>query len=234
MRGGYCMPRCGCNTHRLLTTLGGAAPVNPWWDPQGEGLCVWSAYQPMGAASFAASLLDLSGNGNNAGDPGGANTPDWTALTGWDFDATVPEYLTTAFVPQIDQSQSMIIRFSGVANNGYLAGMQDAVGTRGFYLLPNAPGPFREYRNGNRTQVAGFALIGNVCIAGNQGYYNGAADGAPMAGWGAVPVNSVWIGCRNFGMVDTPITGFIQAMAIYDCTLTAPQVLAVYTAMAAL
>ena len=36
-----------------------------WWDDDGAIGCCVGAWQPKGAASYAASLLDLSGNGND-------------------------------------------------------------------------------------------------------------------------------------------------------------------------
>ena len=59
-------------------------------------------------------------------------------------------------------------------------------------------------------------------------------NGAAIAVWGGASARVVWIGCANNGVVLLPITIYIQALAIYDCTLTGPQVLAVATAMAAL
>ena len=56
-----------------LDALGVGVPAGGggWWNPNGDIPCEWGAYQPKWAASFLASLIDLTGNGNNAGDPGG-------------------------------------------------------------------------------------------------------------------------------------------------------------------
>lgn len=215
----------------------GAPPVNPWWDPNGEGLCIWAAYQPKWAANFAASLLDLSINGNNAGDPGGGSTPAWDAVNGWKFDGG-NDYLTTAFIPQNDQSQSMIAQFTNCAQRTFDA-IAGCVGSgagcnlsiwNGYNVATTAA-----YANGNVVGVALAGLAaGNLGVAGNQGYRNGVASGGAIGGYGSVPDRVLWIGCQNTGAVNSPWLGYIQALAIYDCTLTAPQVLAVATAMAAI
>lgn len=205
----------------------------PWWDPNGGGLCVWSAYQPIGAASFAASLVDLSENGNPAGDPGGAATPVWDAVNGWRPDG-IQTYLTTTFNPQTDQSQSMLVQFTNAAvSNGRIAGAQAAANRR-FTLTPNSAAGGNTYENGGLINgAAGAFPAGNIGVAGNQGYRNGVADGAPIGAWGAAIPDTVYIGAWGapagfFKDVD------IQALAIYDCVLTAPQMLAIATAMAAL
>lgn len=222
-----------------LDALGVGVPVGGnWWDPNNEGLCVWAAYQPKGAASFAASLLDLSGNGNNAGDPGGAVTPAWDAVNGWKFDG-IDDYLTTTFVPQIDQSQTMIVQFTNHPPAGtgkYIAGSRAVAVADRFYLAPDR-GAINNvlYGQGNFLGVIPKLLTGNLCVSGNQGYRNGIVDGGLIGVYGAIPTFPVWIGCVSLSGAGTGfIDADVQAFALYDCTLTAPQVLAVATDMAAL
>ena len=208
----------------------GAAAAN-WWDPTGAGLCIWCAYQPKGAASFAASLLDLSGNGNNASDPGGANTPGWDAVTGWAFNN---DYLMTTFVPQNDQSQSMMVQYTGVANNGYLAGSNSG-GNIEFNVWPVTGFATMNMSNGNSGGAAPGMAAGNITVAGNRGYRNGADEGYAIGAYGGATTNATSIGARYWGGgVSDRIVANIQAFAIYSCTLTAPQVAAVAAAMAAL
>ena len=207
----------------------------PWWDPNDEGLCIWSVYQPVGAASFAASLVDLSGNGNNAGDPGGAATPGWTAANGWDFDG-IADYLTTTFVPQNDQSQSMLVQHTNaVPSNGYVFGQTDG-GVDYYSLRPERFGSVR-YRNGAaETAVVPGLASGNLGIAGNRGYRNGIAEGAALVAYGGgAPVASCAIGALNNGGVIGSFDNVeVRAIVLYNCILTAPQMLTVMTAMAAL
>ena len=203
-----------------------------WWDPDGDGLCIWAAYQPKGAASFAASLVDLSGNGNDAADPGGANTPGWDAVNGWTFGAGA-DYLITTFVPQNDQSQTILVQFTN-ATTGWHVGISQGGDYFGGYSVQLG---FSVYCNGGDVSVGGETYgSGNFAVAGNQGYKNGIAHGGAIGAWGGTLVDPVWIGGLNFvgfGLLQA-FDGNIQALAIYDCVLTAPQVLAIATAMAAL
>jgi hypothetical protein len=208
-----------------------------WW-VAGGAPTPWAAYQPKGAASFAASLIDLTGNGNNAGDPGGANTPDWDAVNGWDFDATASEYLTTAFVPGDDNTQSVIVQFTGASvNGGMLAGARHDSDSQ-VYLGPRKGGSDdREYANAGAVTAGARVASGNMAVAGNRGYYNGIAEGAAMGAWvGGIALVPLHIGRlnRDDAAPGNYFTGYIQALVIYDSTITAAQVLAVATAMAAL
>lgn len=205
-----------------------------WWEAGGAACC-WAAYQPKGAASFAASLTDLSGNGHDAVNPGGANTPGWDVVSGWTFDG-MQQYLTTTFVPQNDQSQSMIVRFSDVPDDGepyWISGMREDEEVDSLFMIALEDGGLYY---GNGSFEAGTEALAGVCaVAGNQGYLNGVADGNVIGAWGMVPTISTYIGAVNFE--DVPIfhlQGYIQAFALYDCTLTADQVLAVRNAMSAL
>ena len=205
-----------------------------WWDPNGDGLCVWSAYQPKGAASQAASYLDLSGNGNDAVV---GTAPTWNAVNGWIF--TPNQYLTTTFVAQNDQSQSVIIQVTNVVGGPgarYAAGSRNAGQADRFYIAPDAGGGANVYYgNGGFVAAAPAMVLGNLAVAGNQGYRNGVADGAAIGAFGWVPDQPLYIGAINqSGGALNFFAGYIQVMAIYDCTLTAPQVSVVATAMAAL
>lgn len=218
-----------------VRVIQGRAPTAAdWWDPNNEGLCVWAAYQPKGAANFAASILDLTGNGNHAVDPGGANTPGWNAVNGWTFDG-VQQYLTTTFVPQNDQSQSALGQFTGAAAIlATVCGCRGGGGGRQFLLAPTYnPILGIRYANGGNADVIPTLANGNIGVAGASGYRNGIAEGI-LGAWTDVAI-SAYIGCRNnIGVPDAWFDGEIHALAIYDCVLTAPQMLAVATAMALL
>jgi len=202
-----------------------------WWDPNGDGLCIWAAYQPKGAANQAASYTDLSGNGNNAGV---GVAPTWDAVNGWVFNGA-NQYLTTTFVPQNDQSQSVIVQFTGAAAQGCLAGMYD-LGTNSAFRVYGVwvVAATLRYANGVSINVAPPLAAGNLGVAGNAGYRNGVADGGAIGAWAGPTVVPLYIGCVNQGGPTHYFDGEIQALAIYDCTLTAPQMAAVAAAMAAL
>jgi hypothetical protein len=218
----------------LGTAAGGAAL--PWWNPDGATpAATCGAWQAKGAASLAASYLNLAALGNANIDPAvvGGVAPTWATGTGWAFNG-LTQYLKSGFIPQNDQSQSVLVQFSGVTNTGCLCLSQTTVGpaTHYFGLRPNSPSV--RYYNGSFFTQAPSLLTGNSGIAGNAGYRNGLPD-AVMGGDVTVPIRDVWIGCANQnGSAGLFIAANIQAIAVYDVTLTAPQVLARATAMAAL
>lgn len=204
----------------------GAAAAD-WWDPTGAGLCIWAAYQPKGAASLAASYTDLSGNGNNAGV---GVAPTWDAVNGWKFNG-INQYLTTTFVPQDDQSQSVLVQFTNVSGAaGHIFGMIQAANCRMFINPSNLGNTYYSNGSGNTGGVPD-TTAGNLAVAGSSAYRNGAPHAGVIAAYGAVPVVACWIGRANGGLFQA---AYIQALALYDCTLTAPQVLAVATAMSLL
>lgn len=203
-----------------------------WW--MAAGVAPWAAYEPKGAGSFAGSLIDLTGNGRDAGDPGGGGTPTWDAVNGWTFDG-VGNYLTTTFVPAADQTQSMFVQYTNLDGaNDYFIGMLDAF-ARDFAIAPNNGGAQVVYHNGDLVfQAPTGAASGNLGIAGNQGYRNGVADGGAIGAWAGATATAVYIGCYNNGGV---AGGFcpvrMQAVIFYDVTLTSDQVTALCAEMAA-
>jgi len=206
-----------------------AAPVGDWWDPNIEGLCVWAAYQPKGAANLAASYVDLSGNGNNTG-PGVA--PTWDAVNGWTFNGAA-QYLTTAFIPQTDQSQSALVQYTNaVTVDGYLFGSSGGA-SRIYGIQPIYLGTSARYVNGQGGSTVPTHPAGNLAVT-NLGYRDGVADTVPFGAWAGAGI-AVYIGGRNVaGALNGPLQCKIQALVLYDCILTAPQVAAVAAAMAAL
>jgi len=203
-----------------------------WWDPAKENLCVWAAYDPLRAFSLANSYVDVSGNENDCTPTGvAADIPTWANGTGWTFDG-VSQYLTTAFVPQNDQTQTIIVQYDTLTNTGYLCGQREGA-AQSFALLPDNGAAAVLYRNGGGVLAAPALAAGNLCVAGNQGYRDGLADGGAIAVWGGAAAQPVYIGAlNNLGVVASWVAANIKKVAIYDCTLTAAQVQRIAYAMA--
>ena len=215
-----------------------AAATGGWWDNFGAIAGCWGAWQAKGATSFAASLADQTGNGRHLVDPGGAATPAWAVGVGWTFDG-IANYLVTTFVCDADQTQSGIAQFA--AWNGlafdFLFGQWDGGGaTRRFGVAPDWGGGNAHYMNQNEQNgAAAVAAAGNLAVAGAQGYYNGIADGIPLAAGASAMLWPVYVGCwNNNGAPAGFFGGNIVALALYERTLTAPEVATVAAAMAAL
>jgi len=208
-----------------------AAAAVPWYRAGGASLPV-AAYQPKGAASLAASYTNLANPGTYDAAPGVAPT---LGAAGWTFNGST-QYLITGVTPANDQTWSAIVQFSGATTTGdrVVLGGADAVGPRFYFALWVVSGGKIWFDNGAEKQSTTNAVAsGNLAVAGTVGYLNGAIDttGIGIAGPFA---GSIFIGAYNIGGPIVHYTGNIHAVAIYNTTLTAPQVVAVSAAMAAL
>lgn len=210
-----------------------SAALVPWYLSGGVAAanCI-AAYQPIGAASLAASYTNLANPGTYDAAPGVA--PTWASATGWTFNG-FSQYLTTGVVPTAT-SWSMIVRIS----NAVVVGDQCAAGSRnggtGFELWhAGAGGTGRAYVNGAALLVSGVDIAtGILAFAGKTAYLNGATDGTIGAGT-TLPTGGIWIGAtNNLSISAYGLEGNLLALAIYNTTLTALQVAAISAAMAAL
>lgn len=213
-----------------------------WWDPDNEGFCIAGAYRSIASigspwalapANYAETLQDWSATSPNLTEGNGA--VPWAAATGWGFVAAAAQYFDTSIVPA--SGYSMLVQYAnGVAPSGYLAGVFTLGARTRLFLNPSVIGPEVRYGSGGIRDVAPNLLTGNIAVAGQQGYRNGIAEGALITAWDAPNILSAYIGCYNqsVGGPTSFITADIYAVAIYNCTLTAPQVLSVATAMSQL
>jgi len=202
-----------------------------WWDGLTDVVAV---YQPIGAASLAASYVNLVNPGTFDAAPGVA--PTWSAATGWGFNGT-NQYLTTGVVPT-NFSYTILARVSAVNSSRYVIGAANNALTRIVGLAPafNALGGGRLYANGNFLITSTTVIsAGVMAIAGLQPYLNGVPDGGPIASATFDNMNALFIGARNdVGIPDSYFSGNVQAIAICSTTQSAAQTLAASTAMAAL
>jgi hypothetical protein len=200
-----------------------------WWlaggiDPSD---CV-AAYQAKGAASYAASLVNLANPGTYDAYEG--VTPSWGAADGWTFNGST-QYLVTDVVPKIQpQSWSALI-------------YQD--GGLGFSLHGTAPSSYREFgfrainattmrfHNGMQKDATVSSLTGIFGIAGAGAYIDGILIGGDIPVWPASPCGKIHIG-RNIRDASGFYNGKIIAVAIYNTVLTSAQMAALTIAMNAL
>lgn len=203
-----------------------------WWLSGGvSALNAIGVYQAKGAASQAASYVNLASPGIY--DLGAPSAPTWDTSTGWRGNSSA--YLTTGITPST--GWSMLVRFSGTsAANAVIAGSRKSSSDSRFYLLPNNAASGHTYFYQSSLVVATTINSGVMGIAGQFGYLDGVSEGAIGTG-----TNTGWfeifiMGLNNAGTVASRIsnTMYIQAVAIYNTILTAPQVAAISIAMAAL
>ncbi len=207
-----------------------ASAAADWWLVTGK-TCV-AAFQPKGAASLAASYVNLANPGTYDVAPGVAPT---LAAGGWLGNGSA--YLVLPLL--IDaRTYTILCRFASVNSNERLFGV---VAANHFEVRPYYPATDHcEYRTGpaGTTLVAPRISTGVVGMAANNLYRNGASDGTgPLATAGAtiqMYVLSAWTGTMPGGLRGTMNGGTIAALVVYSDTLTAPQVATVSAAMAAL
>ena len=207
-----------------------AKKAGDWWlaggiDPDD---CV-AAYQPKGAASYAASLVNLTGD-DTYDAVKITNDPSWNTATGWTFVAN-NDWLDTAVVPAA--GYSFIISFSNIDNTS-ASGCGVFSSPIRFYLRPtNSTTTQRAYGYGNKYAfIDGNLTSGVMAICGDQPYLNGSADGSALGATWNTTTLSIYLGKENGYF--TYFKGNILAAAIYNATLTSGQVSALSTAMAAL
>lgn len=211
-----------------------AKAAGGWWDLDGTITSCVAAYQPKGAASYAASLADLSGNDNDATE---GTAPAWGATDGWKFDG-VNDYLKTSVVPGTDQSCSMIIRYSDAVFDDYrwmFGVMVTNVGSFG-YGRYKASAPVKFANGGQVTVKVTLPSAAVAAVAGNQGYLDGSTCGGTISGYGTGTMRTIFIGCLHAAndTASSYCQTYVQAVAIYNAVLTSTQVGLLTTAMNAL
>ena len=209
--------------------LAGAAAAANWWEAGGvtAANCI-AAYTPKGAASLAASYDNNAAPGNGLADgtydaaPGVA--PTWASGTGWTFNG-INQYLICSY--GFPSGTSVLVRYSGVNTAGNVA----IFGQDKNRLKP-AVGATQEYKYGGTSAFALHvaAAAGVMGMTPSAAYFDGVSLGTITPG-ALYDVQPVWIGGQQPGSYSACV---IEALAIYNTTLSAPQVLAVSTAMAAL
>lgn len=202
-----------------------------WWDNGGAISGCVAAYQPIGASSLAASYTNKANPGTYDAAPGTA--PTFAAATGWTFNGTT-QYLRTFYSPPNQAAFSAIVRFSGALTTGtrtLLATPNTTVSTNLGIFQALFPAPYYV----NNAGTGGLAAVsgGVLAIATNQGYKDGATDGTTFVGAGAA-WKEMYIAAYNGSSVGYYFSGVVQAIAIYNTTLTAGEVATLTTAMNAL
>ena len=233
----------------LLSPLGRSVrrpEAGGWWLSGGIAAanCI-AAYQPKGAADYAASKVNLTGNATyNAVD--GAASPTWDDTNGWKFAAASSQYIDTGITPVIDKTWSVFIRFTNVNTNyGKIFGTRKTNTNIGMYIQPYSYFVDRLYFHGQTASLritSGKVTSGIMGFAGLSAFYNGTKESSqiPDTTISAYSIPTLTIGVEhtydasNVVGFTNFITAYVQAFAIYNTTITDTQVGLLTTAMAAL
>lgn len=208
--------------------------ANGWWNLDGAITSCVAAYQPMGAADYAASKVNLLNPGTyNLSD--GAAYPDWASATGWTFEKDKSEYLDTGIT--IVGGYTIIARFAN-ATDGSVVGFYKDNNSR--YNLTPISGNLHSFHYGNSGAkvVGGAFALGNIALTPAAGYKNGVATvDLSSYTWSGTTTDTFPIGARRRGdtsSFDSFFSGDIIAIAFYNATLTPTQIGLLTTAMNAL
>lgn len=202
-----------------------------WWDVAGQ-TCV-AAYAPKGAASLAASYVNLTGNATYNAAPGVAPTLD---ADGWVFNGST-QYLNTGIAIN-SAGWSAIVRYSNATDSGdrcAIGAIGASEGAR-FYLSVSTTPAATRYYGYAALYGPGVALSasGVMALCAGAMYFDGASDGAISSTWSGTSA-ALRIGCRNNnGSNIWYYNAKIQALAVYSTTLSAGDVATLTTAMNAL
>lgn len=202
-----------------------ASAAVPWWLAGGvaAGNCV-AAYQAKGAASYAASKVNLANPGTYDAANGTAY-PTWDAATGWAFNG-VNQYLSTSVNPS-SGTWSYIIRYDGLGTGTYTRLM----GTTNIFFERGSSDTESYFMNFAIATTGGLPRVGAVlCMADRKCYHDAVLKSTMSAGTGSE--SNLIIGSNIVGSRYAQFKGV--AVAIYSSTLTATQVAAITAAMQAL
>lgn len=207
--------------------------ASTWWDNNGAISGCVAAYAPKGAASLAASYINLANPGTYNAAPGVA--PTFNTVDGWTFNGTT-QYLSTGIIPSNVYTWSVLCRFSnGGTGDRCLCGTR--TGSSYFFIRHNQGGTAVGYYYGSNgvSTVAPGATSGVLGFAGTSAYRNGVLNGTITGGTIPTFTHGIYIGGYNSsGSFFEAFSGKIQALAIYSTTLTAGEVATLTTLMNAI
>jgi hypothetical protein len=231
----------------LGTTLsinrGGGAAAIPWYLSGGivAANCI-AAYQPKGAASLAASYVNLANPGTYNLTNGHATPVNWGATTGWKGNGTVA-YFKTGLIPSGALSFAGV--FLDISSNLSVYGQADddnVVGTHSNKLFPNyssaALWSFIANKEIYATPIVSSGLHTFAASSSGRLYIDGSLHtNAGAVSWSGT-ARELYIMASNVNGNATAKWGTggacLYAISIYDIPLTATHVTALHVAMAAL
>jgi hypothetical protein len=194
----------------------------PWWTR--VGVAPIAAYQPKGAASLAASLVNLWTPGTY--DITSAALPTLGA-GGWVFNGST-QYGNAGIA--VSGIKTVVIRYSDYAwanANTALAGARDASDATGLTLWAYlTSGTAHGYDFGSRLSISGALPASSVVgVSGPTAYLGGSAESGSTVG-ATTNTRPLYIGAANIiGVMLAPMAVTIQAVWISDQTITLAQYL---------
>lgn len=189
-----------------------------------------AAYQPISANSLADSYVNLANPGVYDATQGNQE-PSWNTWDGWVFNGVDQSLDTNMPVPEDGWSMIVMYEAENPQENNILIG-ELTTGAR-FEIWTNRSGGV-EFSYGDGTSANQSPLdSGVLALCGGDTYKNGVPDLIGMGNWTETAAYNIRIARLNrpAGAIQYYYGGSIQALAIYNETLTANQVTAITKAM---
>lgn len=206
------------------------AALGGWWDLNGTITSCVAAYQAKGAASYAASKVNLANSGTY-GVTDGTAYPTWDSSTGWTFNGTT-QFLKTGYIPSVGAKLSIFVRANQLTAT---TGIQTIIGMHAtsspyngvaLRLYISDGGSYNRYLNDGlsspiETLTTGDHVIG---VAGREGFLDGTSETTFSDSTQAFPSYDLYMGALHYSSVIQFFKGSIYAVSIYEDVLTPTQV----------
>jgi len=230
---------------RFLTHISTGAVVTPWWLSGGipAANCI-AAFQPKGAASLAASYVNLA-SGGATWDAAPGDAPGFNTATGWDFNGSSDYLIVGSGAIATAAPLSMVCRFNvdvGAALGVFMSICNTSSANRfQFYFADQDEVIMATVATaaGAANSTAGFLFGGwysgfGVTSAANSraAYINGANKGTDATSLTPSGVNATYIGARYSGAsIGSFLNGKMSHCAFYNIALSDAQALVLHAAM---
>lgn len=200
-----------------------------WWCPCGINPAdVVAAYAAKGAASYAASKINLANPGTFDWLDGVA-FPSWNNTNGWMFSRISSQYLYINSIT-LNQNTTSIVKFS---NHIEVAGYDQSLYGRWGDIAPHginlsdSEGSANYFDFTTATSVVPNDPLTSGILAINKDRIY--LDGNPYANWSTTPQdregnNPIGMGASYVNVYANFLDGYIQAFAIYNKILTQSQI----------
>lgn len=187
------------------------------------------AYQPVGASSLSASYTNLLSPGIKDASLGVA--PSWDAGNGWTFNGST-QYLSTGW-NWSGPNDTILTKFTNSANTGIIIGATDG-GAAAAKIQAHDSGIFLIY-NSWALYFPSFSTSAVLGYSNRDVYKDGVLVGSGAAQNSGSFTWPMTIGANNDnGSISSYWGGKMQAVAIYETTLTSTQAIALSNAMSSL
>jgi len=192
-----------------------------WWLAGGipASNCI-AAYQSKGAASYAASKVNLNNSGTHDLSDGAAY-PAWDTSTGWTFTKASSQYLISDINPT--EGGSTILRVANVGNSSGImyGGFYYSGGGKNMEYIEILSYGVTRFGKGNASSDdSGVLASGCYALVGYKCYKNENLEQTISGSWDGGTVYPLHIGRRNGNTAIVYFGGDILAFATYNIDIS--------------